>query len=292
VNHVVSFAFIGGDPRQLPVIRQLSDAGHEIRTFGLEQAEFANPEIQHCQSIAECITQADVVALPLPYSTDSEWILTKLSNRTVSVKDVIDAMDKKQLLLAGRADSYLKALAELHHIRLVDYMQREELSVLNTVPTVEGAIAIAMEQTPYTIHQSRCLVLGYGRIGKLLSHSLQALGAVVHVSARKHSDLAWIKAYAMTGIHHSELESVIGNYDIIFNTVPSMILDFPMLAKIPPDCLIIDLASSPGGVDFKTAKDLGKTVLQALSLPGKVAPETAGTIIKDTIVNILEELGV
>ena len=33
-------------------------------------------------------------------------------------------------------------------------------------------------------------------------------------------------------------------------------------------------------------------MIWALSLPGKVAPYTAGRIIKDTIMNIIEELGV
>ena len=292
MNHGIIFAFIGGDLRQIPVIRLLSEEGHEIKTFCLEQAEFPNHPITPSKTLEEALNDADVVVLPLPYSLDGKTVHAKLSSQFLPVQDVICAMKPNQLLLAGRGSEYLSALCELHHIRLVDYTKREELLVLNAVPTVEGALAIAMEKTPYTIHQSQCLVLGYGRIGKLLSGSLQGLGAKVRVAARKHSDLAWMKAYGISGVPMENLADAVTDCNIIFNTVPHLLLDFPILAKIPKSYLIIDLASGTGGVDFETARELGRTAIHALSLPGKVAPETAGVIIKDTIVNILEELGV
>lgn len=148
-----------------------------------------------------------------------------------------------------------------------------------------------MQETPYTIHSSNCLVIGYGRVGKVMAKTLSGLSAHTYVAARKYSDIAWIKANGYNPVPIKELGDSIGKFDIIFNTVPSLVLDFRLLPKINKDCLIIDLASKPGGVDFEVARDLGKKVIWALSLPGKVAPDTAGDIIKDTIVNILEELG-
>lgn len=287
MNHVLSFAFIGGDLRQLRVISGLLSEGHNIKTFALNTDSLFG--VENATSLSDCIHGADVVVLPLPYSSSPKMLNAEIS---VGIGEIFSAMEKGQILLAGRTDNYLKALAELHQVRLADYMEREEFSVLNTIPTVEGALEIAMRETPYTLHASKCLVLGYGRIGKLLSKSLHALGAITHVSARKHSDLAWIKAQGMTGIKNQDLIHLIGNYQIIFNTIPVTVLDYHMLSKIPNDCLIIDLASKPGGVDFNTARDLGKKVIWALSLPGKVAPQTAGDIMKDTIINILTELGV
>jgi dipicolinate synthase subunit A len=134
--------------------------------------------------------------------------------------------------------------------------------------------------------------LGFGRIGKILARMLLGIGANVTVEARKYQDLAWIKSYGYNGVHLNQLEKVIGNYDVIFNTIPSVILDTEILSKIKKDCLVIDLASKPGGVDFEMARDMGLKVIWALSLPGKVAPNTAGNIIKDTIFNIIDELGV
>ena len=106
--------------------------------------------------------------------------------------------------------------------------------------------------------------------------------------ARKSSDLAWIKLNSFQGVktgYFSELEK----YDLIFNTVPAMIFDEEKLKRIKSGALIIDLASYPGGVDFEKAKELGVKTIHALSLPGKVAPKSAGEIIESTILSILKE---
>jgi dipicolinate synthase subunit A len=158
----------------------------------------------------------------------------------------------------------------------------------NAVPTAAGAIAVAMNNSDNTINGSKILVCGYGRIGKVLSEMLRGMGADVTISARRKSDFAWISLNGYksdyTG-HFSDLE----NYTIIFNTVPSLIFNKELLEKVNHDTLIIDLASKPGGVDFKTAESLGITAIQALALPGKTSPKSAGEIMESTILGILEE---
>ena len=93
-------------------------------------------------------------------------------------------------------------------------------------------------------------------------------------------------------MHTGDLSGCAGDFDVIFNTVPAEVLDRNVLEQIPDDTLIIDLASKPGGVDFSAAKELGKKVIWALSLPGKTAPITSGRIIKETILNMLCEMEV
>ena len=162
----------------------------------------------------------------------------------------------------------------------------------NAVPTAEGAIEIAIAETPFTIHGSKSLVLGYGKIGKILSKDLYALGAQTYVEARKYADLAMIEGHGYEPLPLDNLKDHIHEFDIIFNTIPSLILDDEILAKVKKDALIIDLASKPGGIDFDAAKSYGLKVIWALSLPGKIAPVSSGAIIKDTIMNIIKELGV
>lgn len=287
LNHSLSFAFIGGDLRQLRVIAALLSEGHRVRSFALDVSSVPDAEI--ASTLADCISDADIVVLPLPYSTIPKQIHTDM---TVYTEDVLHLMHHGQILLAGCADEYLKGLADLYQVPLADYANREEFAVLNAIPTAEGALEIAMRETPHTIHESRCLVLGYGRIGKILADRLLAMGAKTDVFARKHRDLAWVHAHGLCGIRRQDFDRTLPQYDVIFNTVPAPILDFHALAKIRDDCCIIDLASKPGGVDFAAAREMGKTVIWALSLPGKVAPQTAGDIMKDTIMNILEEMGV
>lgn len=162
----------------------------------------------------------------------------------------------------------------------------------NAPPTAEGAVQIAMEELPITLHGARVLVIGYGRVGKLVAHRFAALGAKVSVAARKFSDLAWAEALGYGVEQTGALVGWLCAYDLVVNTVPARVLSEKELRDLKPGCLVMDLASKPGGVDFETAGVLGIKAIWALSLPGKVAPVTAGKVIKNTIYNILSELGV
>ena len=121
------------------------------------------------------------------------------------------------------------------------------------------------------------------RLGKLLAKTLKAFECRIDVAARKEEDFAWIDAYGYKKVTYSSLDDKLSEYDVIFNTVPVLLLDEPMLEKINKDCLIIDLASKPGGIDFDKAKDLGIKTNWALGLPGKVAPKTAAKYMKRII---------
>ena len=205
---------------------------------------------------------------------------------------MLDALRPGQVVCAGRASPELLALAEKRQLRLFDYFRREELAVANAVPTAEGAVQLAMEELPITLHGARVLVVGFGRVGKLTAHRFRALGARVSVAARKWEDLAWAEAYGYAPEHLEGLDECLCAYDLVVNTAPARVLDADRLAQLEPDCLVIDLASRPGGVDMEAASELGVRVIWALSLPGKVAPVTAGKILRDTICHILCELGV
>jgi len=191
--------------------------------------------------------------------------------------------------LGGRLSKKLIEAAGFRKIKLIDYLEREELSVLNAIPTCEGALEIALRETEHTIFGSRCLVAGYGRLGKVLANMLRDLGANVSVMARKHSDFAWIKVNRLTPVLQETLTDCVEAFELIFNTIPARIFDAKILARAQPKTLVIDLASSPGGVDLDAANNHEIKAVSALSLPGKVAPLTAAEIIFETITNIINE---
>lgn len=286
-----SFAVIGGDLRQVKVAEGLADDGYEVKVFGFQDIEFSDKVIIS-DDMKSAIENVKAVVIPLPGSLDNETINAPFYNQKIYLNDMFQQMSKNQILLGGRLSEKINNLSRVYSIYCVDYFEREELTVLNAIPTAEGAIQLAMEELPITLHNSKCLILGFGRIGKTLAKMLHGIGANVTVEARKCADLAWIKSYGYEGVHLNMLPEVIHCYDVIFNTVPSVIMDKEVLSRVKKDCLVIDLASKPGGVDFDMAKDLGIKTIWALSLPGKVAPNTAGEIIKDTIINIMSELGV
>lgn len=124
------------------------------------------------------------------------------------------------------------------------------LYIVNTLPTAEGAIEIAISETPITLHGSKTLVLGYGKIGKILAKDLCGMGACTYVEARKYADLAMIEGHGYEPLSLGELKDNIHKFDIIFNTVPSLILDSEALERVKKDAIIIDLASKPGGAEL------------------------------------------
>ena len=283
----LNFWVIGGDPRQSTLARALSEDGHTVHTYALERGVEGSLWAESLSGAAI----ADCVVLPLP-AADGEYLNAPLSDRRVALSEVLEALRPGQLLCAGRVTPALREGAEGRGLRLIDYFAREELAVANAVPTSEGAIQIAMEELPVTLHGARVLVIGAGRLGKVLCQQLKGLGANVSLAARKFSDLAWAQVWGCGAERSDQLSGWLCAYDLILNTVPAPILGREELSDLKPGCLIIDLASKPGGVDFSAASDLGVKVIWALSLPGKTAPVTAGLAIKTAIYNILTELGV
>lgn len=290
MRHELNVWVHGGDMRQAKLAELLAEDGHTVHTYALERVE--EPiQAQAEESLRDAVL-ADCVVLPLPAAGEGGLLNAPLSNRKTQLTAVLDALRPGQVVCAGKVAPELAAQAAERGLHLYDYFAREELAVANAVPTAEGAVQIAMEELPVTLHGARVLVLGFGRLGKLVAHRMAALGARVTIAARKCADLAWGEAYGYGAEHIGHLDGWLCAYDLVVNTVPIHILDAERLADLRPGCLVIDLASKPGGVDLDAAAQLGVKVIWALSLPGKVAPVTSGKIIRDTIYNILNELGV
>ena len=144
---------------------------------------------------------------------------------------------------------------------------------------------LAMQALEVTLDGARAAVLGHGRIGRALRERLQAWGCAVSVAARKPADLVGISLAHATPIPLTPdgIRTLADGSDVIFNTVPARILSEKLLASIPQDTLMIELASAPGGWSPECAAALGKRVLYAPGLPAKYAPRSAGMLIADAI---------
>lgn len=256
----MNISVIGGDLRQLTLARLLEKDGYTVKIAGFDKGP-GNVHPRH-----DDIWESDVIILPIPASHDGLCVNAPYSENPIPINP--ENISGSSLILGGNISKQLSDIFDSAKVKYIDYLKRDELMIRNAIPTAEGAIEIAFSEMPVTLHSSNCLVVGYGRIGKILSSMLKGIGANVAVSARKCPDLAWISSLGYTPIHNSDIKNEISKFDVIFNTVPAMILDKSILECIPPDTLIIDLASKPGGVDFATAKDLGLKVIWSLGLPG------------------------
>lgn len=286
--NIETFGIIGGDRRQLAAARMIAADGYTVYLSCFEKLDKLIESFGGSMGLEECILCSDIIILPLPVTKDGVTLNTPYSSGKIIFNDEFARMFRGKIVFCPMKDKLIKTSKHWQDVKVYDFLNREEMQVCNAVPTAEGAIEIAMRESLGTINRSKCLITGYGRIGKVLAQMLKGLGADVYVSARRKESLAWIKLNGYTPIEHKNLINS-GEFDIIFNTVPAQILDAHIMARIATNSLIIDLASLPGGVDFESAKRMGIPTIHALSLPGKVAPKTSGEIIKNTIFNILEE---
>ena len=286
VKKVLHLWVLGGDLRQVHLAHLLAREGHLVHTYALEGASAPAP--QHDLS---ALSGADGVILPMPVTADGHTLFAPLARAPVPLEQVLALVKPEQFLCGGRLEEGLTARFRQKGCTILDYYEREELILANCVPTAEGAIQIAMERLPITIHGARVLVVGCGRLGQITAQRFAALGARVTVAARRHVHLAWAHCHGFGAEDSRDLAGRLSGYHLIINTVPALLLGAEELGDLRPDCLIIDLASKPGGVDFAAAEELGLTAIHALALPGKVAPATAGAIIKDTICHMLHEHG-
>lgn len=284
------FAIVGGDERSIYLAYSLLEDGKDVKIFGFDTIK-NELKIKNEDNLEDTLNCSDIIIGPLPFSRDMGTINALFSSKLIGVKDLFQKIKSHQILIVGKVDDSMLSLANEENIHIEDYFLREEMQILNAIPTAEGAIGVAMKERKTTIHGSNVLVLGFGRIGKVLSKMLHGIGANVSVVARKHSDIAWIRTLGYTPVLFRELGEKIGRMDIVFNTIPHLILDKTHLKRMKKNSTVIDLASKPGGVDFEVAKELGVKVKWELGVPGKVAPITAANVVKETVYNIIDELG-
>ena len=282
-----SFYIAGGDLRSVYLAKALIKEGYDVSVFALGEANLPK-EAKQIENPNE-FEKAENIILPLPCSDGEGFLKTAFSKQKIKLSEIVEHLPKNAVLMGGLLPEEVVSAAEEKGITVFDYYYREEFAVRNAALTAEAAAATLMEMLTESISTVPVLILGHGRIGKLLSAILKALDAKVTVAARRYSELAWIRSEGMTPLEFRLIDAEIGKYKVVFNTVPAPVLTKERLVLMDKNAIIIDLASEPCGTDFKAAEELGITAKKALGLPGKFAPKTAGEILKETVLNILSE---
>ena len=279
------FGVLGGDRRQIYLAESLVRDGYEVLACGFEKAELS-PAVQKVP-LDVLAAKCGVVILPLPVTLDGVCLKTDYGTERIALDDVFAERMKGKRVFGGMMERLYATSPVWQEIDAADYYVREEFAVRNAIPTAEGAVEIALREFPGTLSGSRCLVAGFGRVGKTLSRLLLGFGAQVTAAARKPADLAWAEALGCRSVQTAQIAAE--KCDLVFNTIPAMVFTRQVLSGLRGCCLLVDLASAPGGVDFEAAEKIGIRAILAPSLPGRVAPKTAGEIIRGTVCCMMGE---
>lgn len=280
---------IGGDARYLEVLKKLAEDGANVVLVGFDQLSFDYPNVRHSKMNNIDFSEIDVIILPVAGTNAEGKVETTFSDSDIFLsKEMIAQTPKHCIIYTGISNSFLDHAAESTNREIVRLFARDDIAISNSIPTAEGAVRLAIEQTDITIHGARVMVLGFGRVGFTVSRLFSSIGANVSVAVRKSSDVARIKEMGMKPILLEKLAEEITDSDICINTIPHPILDAAIISKMAKSTLIIDLASKPGGTDFAFAEKQGMKALHALGLPGKIAPKSAGGIIAGVLGALLK----
>lgn len=294
-----TFAILGGDRRQAVIAKKIRALGHTVRVYGISAFvnEMTGAEI--CSTAEKAINGSDIILLPLPTSRDGKTLnlCEAEQNGTIELENIINHAHKNgnSLIIGGVIPEQMIKNADEYGIEIIDFYQKESLQRLNALPSAEGAISLAMQNSDKVIEGTCVLVAGYGRIGKLLAQKLRALGANVTVAARRDEVLCDISMSGYNAVRTTDtkmLQKALLENEIVFNTVPDIIFTRAVIVQCTTSPIYIEIASAPGGIDVSYARERGIKIYFAPSLPGKYAPVSAGEYIFETITDILRERGV
>lgn len=272
----------GGDLRSVYLVRRLLRDGHEVQCFDLEQGDI--PKSCHQSHLTDALSGTQCVILPTPV-LKGDVLNAPFGSQAVSAEELAQTLPQNVPIFGGSVGESLRQQCACRNVYVTDLLSIEALAVKNAALTARCAIQVILREIPYTLADQPVLILGAGRIGKLLGLQLRALGAAVTVSSRREEDKAWCAALGLTPADTADLAPLLPHCRLLVNTIPAQVLSQTQLELLPDDALLFELASPPGGFHHRSA-DL--TVISCGGLPGKYVPQSAADVIAETIYHCLE----
>lgn len=276
-GRIGEIAFFGGDERQKMACQYLKQAGYQVTAQGMGRAI----------ACLKPTKAARYIVLPVSGITADGWLRFADGEQICLDKAWLATWPDDVLILCGKIPAVFQDYCQDSGKMMHSYLQDAAFQAANAVPTAEGAIRLTYAHRNQTIAGAKALVIGFGHCGKALAMRLKALGAQTTVVARSANDRAYGGLLGLEMIDYSLLPQWAERVELVYNTVPALVLTAAVLEKLPRSALVIDLASAPGGTDFATAKNLGLSAMLAGNLPGRYFPQTAGKLLASHLEQII-----
>ena len=288
-----NISFIGGDLITAHLINMFLE-NYNIKTYAFEgaydliKAKDNVKEKMFSKTAEEAINFSEIIVLAMPFKNQSEQIVSTFSNITLEVKEILPYLKKKTVFAGNLSDETLKELYDNENI-IHNISANNEVKIANAIIASEAAVQIIGNELETTIKNTKILILGFGRLGKMLCKTFSALDADIVCEARKNSDIVWIEALGYKSLHLNNLKENINEFDVIINTVPFEILNEEVLKNVKKDVFILDLADDIRGINVGYAREKGIKNVWALSLPQKNAPISYAKAIRDVMELLINE---
>lgn len=269
---------IGGDGRYKWAVKGFRDMGIPVKTWGVPGEE------NQAAHLKEALEEANLVLLPMrPFAQG----LLSVDGEAVEAALLPKLLSREATLVAGSFPANLEAWLQDQGIKCVNFLELESYLLKNAAVTAEGAVFLALKHMERTLMGANVLIVGWGRIGRFLAEKLAALGANTTVAVRQTGQKTELELLGFQTVTTGVYEEGLGRYDLIINTVPKPVIDSERFKTIRQDCVLIELASLPGGFP---QEHLDKVVM-GQALPGKTAPRTAGENLVAAVLSCLDGEG-
>lgn len=286
----IHIVIVGGDARQLEVIERLNNLDAQLDLVGFDQLDHYFQGVNKMDLEDIDPATVDVIVLPVSGASDEGFVESLFTDKKIQLtKEWLSQTPTHCVIYSGIPTGFLLECEKECSCELEKLFERDDLAIYNSIPTVEGTLMMVIQNTDITIHRSNVIILGLGRTGMSLARAFHALGANVKVGAREPELLARIYEMGLEPFHIKDFEKNVADVDVIVNTIPAKVITSLVLSKMPSRTLIVDVASKPGGTDFRYAEKRGIKAMLVPGIPGIVAPKTAGRIIAKVLSELLLE---
>lgn len=294
MNYPYDYAVIGGDRRQVYLAKELARSKSHVCCYALctaadERLCSDTSFINTAASLEEACSCSACIICPIPFCKNAAFLNQSAFSENLPVSLILSGLSAGQIFFAGCIPENFRSAATDMDVHVFDLMQDPTLPYYNSIATAEGAICEAIKRSPFNLHQSFCAVLGYGKCGRTISNELKGMFCHVCVISNQEEELAQAALIADRTGTLTDFETYAKDFDFIFNTIPSTVVNSRLLAKMKSSVTIIDIASAPGGVDFAAAQKLGICAVLCPGLPGKYSPASSAKAIKKIIEKNLKE---